>query len=92
MTRTKLEPRETLLVTGASDGVGSAVLQLGRGLKARLIAVDRKPFNPGCFEGLDILGYVDTSQTPLGDAVRQITNGSGVDIAFDCVEESSSSR
>lgn len=80
VTRAKVEPRETLLVTGASGGVGSAVLQLGQGLKARLIAVDRKPFNPGSFEGLDVLG-----QTPLGDAVRQITNGSGVDIAFDCV-------
>jgi NADPH2:quinone reductase len=65
--------------------VGSAVLQLGQSLKARPIAVDRKPFDPAAFAGLELAGYVDTSQTPLGDAVRQLTNGKGVDVAFDCV-------
>jgi NADPH:quinone reductase len=85
VTRAKLQPGETLLVTGAGGGVGSAVLQLGQNLKARLIAVDRKPFAAGAFEQLDLLGYVDTSQVPLGDAVPQFTNGVGVDVAFDCV-------
>jgi NADPH2:quinone reductase len=85
VTRAKLQPGETLLVTGARGGVGSAVLQLGQSLNARLIAVDRKPFEPAAFEGLDLVGYVDTSQIPLADAVRQITNGIGVDVAFDCV-------
>jgi NADPH2:quinone reductase len=83
--RAKLQPGETLLVTGAGGGVGSAVLQLGQSLKARLIAVDRKPFEPGAFEGLDLAGYVNTSQIQLGDAIHQITNGAGVDVAFDCV-------
>ena len=85
VTRAKLQPGETLLVTGATGGVGSAALQLGQSVKARLIAVDRKPFEPAAFKGLDLMGYVDTSQTPLGDAVRQITNGVGTDVAFDCV-------
>jgi NADPH:quinone reductase len=85
VTRANLQPGETLLVTGAGGGVGSAVLQLGQSVNARLIAADRKPFEAGVFERFDLMGYVDTSQTPLGDAVRQITNGSGVDVAFDCV-------
>jgi NADPH2:quinone reductase len=85
LTRANLQPGETLLVTGARGGVGSAVLQLGQSLKARLIAVDRKPFEPGAFEGLDLAGYVDTSQISPRDAVRQITNGIGADVAFDCV-------
>jgi NADPH:quinone reductase len=85
VTRARLQPGETLLVTGARGGVGSAVLQLGQSLKARPIAVDRKPFDPAAFAGLELAGYVDTSQTPLGDAVRQLTNGKGVDVAFDCV-------
>src|SRR6266850_753488 len=50
VTRAKLQPGETLLVTGAGGGVGSAVLQLGQSLKARLIAADRKPFEAGAFE------------------------------------------
>src|SRR5260370_4443934 len=85
VTRARLQPGETLVVTGARGGVGSAVLQLGQSLKARLIAADRKPFEPGPFEGLDLAGHVDTSQIPLGDALREITNGIGVDVAFDCV-------
>jgi NADPH:quinone reductase len=85
VTRAKLQPGETLLVTGARGGVGSAVLQLGQGLKARLIAVDRMPFEPAAFEGLDLVGYVDTSQVSLRSAIRQITSGMGVAVAFDCV-------
>src|SRR5258705_6814374 len=50
VTRANLQPGETLLVTGARGGVGSAVLQLGQSLEARLIAVDRKPLEPGAFE------------------------------------------
>jgi NADPH2:quinone reductase len=85
VTRAKLQLGETLLVTGARGEVGSAVLQLGQRLNARLIAADRMPFEPGAFERLDLVGYVDTSQVPLGDAVLQFTNGVGVDVAFDCV-------
>ena len=81
----KLQAGETLLVTGASGGVGSAVLQLGQTLDANLIAVDRKPFKPESFEEVKLLGHVDTSQTRLGESVGQITNGTGVDVVFDCV-------
>jgi NADPH:quinone reductase-like Zn-dependent oxidoreductase len=81
----KLQVGETLLVTGAGGGVGSAVLQLGQTLNANLIAADRKPFAPEPYEGLSLLGYVDTSQAKLGEAVRQITNGTGANVVFDCV-------
>jgi len=81
----KLQVNETLLVTGARGGVGSAVLQLGQTLNAKLIAVDRKPFAPEVFEVVKLFGYVDTSQVKLGEAVRQITNETGVDVVFDCV-------
>jgi NADPH:quinone reductase len=80
-----LQPGETLLVTGAQGGVGSAVLQLGQTQKAKLIAVDRKPAEKEKFAGLDLLGYVDTSESDLKDAVEQITKGQGVDVSFDCV-------
>lgn len=76
---------ETLLVTGAQGGVGSAVMQLGQTHDARLIAVDRKPLQPGQFDGLDLLGYVDTSESNLKEAVDEITKGQGVNVTFDCV-------
>lgn len=83
--RAQLKKGETLLVTGAAGGVGQAVLQLGQNLDAKLIAVDRKPFQPATYQGLQLAGYVDTSHDQLSDVVRQITNGTGVDVAFDCV-------
>jgi NADPH:quinone reductase len=81
----KLQPGETLLVTGAQGGVGSAVLQLGQTQKAKLIAVDRKPLDEEKFARLDLLGYVNISEVNLLDAVEHITKGQGVDVAFDCV-------
>lgn len=80
-----LQPGETLLVTGAQGGVGSAVLQLGQTQKARLIAIDRKPVEDLRFKGLDLLGYVNTSEVDLKEAVEEITKGQGVDVSFDCV-------
>jgi len=86
VTRASLQPGETLLVRGnARGGAGSAALQLGQSLKAWLIAVACKPFEPRAFEGLDLVGYVDTIQIQLGDVVGQISDGVGVDAAFDCV-------
>jgi NADPH:quinone reductase len=80
----KLQQGETLLVTGAQGGVGSAVLQLGLTQNAKLIAVDRKPLPAGGF-GLELLGYVDISKSDLKEAVKEITKGKGVDVTFDCV-------
>jgi NADPH:quinone reductase len=83
--RADLQQGETLLVTGAQGGVGSAVLQLGHTHNAKLIAVDRKPFQSNQLDGIELLGYVDTSSSDLKEAVKEITKGQGVDVAFDCV-------
>jgi NADPH:quinone reductase len=83
--RANLQQGETLLVTGAQGGVGSAVLQLGHTHDAKLIAVDRKPLQSKQFDGIELLGYVDTSSSDLKEAVKEITKGRGVNVAFDCV-------
>ena len=83
--RAQVKAGETLLVTGARGGVGHAVLLLGQALGAKLIGVDRKPSNADDHEDIDMLGYVDTSRQNLRDAVRELTRGKGVDVAFDCV-------
>jgi NADPH:quinone reductase len=83
--RGQVNTGETVLVTGARGSVGQAVLLLGQGLGAKLIAVDRKPFDAGAYEGVDLLGYIDTSRQDLRNAVRELTGGKGVDLAFDCV-------
>jgi NADPH2:quinone reductase len=81
----KLQQGETLLVTGAQGGVGSAVLQLGQTQNAKLIAVDHKPLPAAGIAGVQLLGYVDTSKSDLKEAVQQISGGQGVDVTFDCV-------
>jgi NADPH:quinone reductase len=83
--RANLQQGETLLVTGAQGGVGSAVLQLGQTRNAKLIAVDRRRFRPEKYAGLDLLGHVDTSRSDLKESVREITKGQGVDVAYDCI-------
>jgi NADPH2:quinone reductase len=83
--RAKIKPGETLLVTGAQGGVGSAVLQLGQAFGAKLISVDRKPLDPAAAAGMQLLGHIDTTHEDVAEAARRLTNGKGVDVAFDCV-------
>jgi len=85
VSRAQVKAGETLVVTGARGGVGHAVLLLGQAQGAKLIAVDRNPFDARAYEGIDLLGYVDTSRQQLRDAVREFAGGKGADLAFDCV-------
>ena len=61
------------------------MLLLGQAVGAKLIAIDCNPFDPSAYEGMTLLGYVDTSRQNLRDVVRELTRGKGVDVAFDCV-------
>ena len=83
--RAKIKAGETLVVTGARGGVGQAVLRLGQALGAKLISVDRKPFDAAIFEGLKLLGHIDNSHQNLHDGVLELTGGKGADLAFDAV-------
>ena len=78
-----LRPGETVLVHGASGGVGSATLQVARGLGARTIAVvstDEKA------DFARVLGADDTVLVDgFKDAVRDLTGGRGVDVVVDVV-------
>jgi NADPH:quinone reductase len=81
--RAQLQAGETLLVTGAAGGVGSAAVQIGRALGARVIAVassaDKRAFarEQGAHEVLDT--------TQLREGVKQLTAGRGADVIFDPV-------
>lgn len=56
LTRSNVGPDDTVLITGASGGVGSAALQLARLRGARVIAVT----SPEKFEGISELGVEQT--------------------------------
>jgi NADPH:quinone reductase-like Zn-dependent oxidoreductase len=85
VTRAKTQAGETLLVTGARGGVGSAVLQLGQALGAKLIAADRTAFDESAFSNVKLLGYINTTDKQWNGAARDMTGGKGVDVVFDCV-------
>lgn len=83
-TRAGLRAGETVLVHGASGGLGSAAIQIAAGLGARTIAVvsseEKESFARQA--GADEVVRVDA---PWPAAVSELSGGQGVDVAFDPV-------
>ena len=82
-TRGSLRPGETVLVHGASGGVGTATLQVAKGYGARTVAVvsteEKAEFVRGL--GADHVVLVDGFLS----AVKELTDGRGVDVVVDVV-------
>jgi NADPH2:quinone reductase len=84
-TRAAVGPGQTLLVLGASGGVGLAAVQVGKVLGARVFAA------ASTREKLDIAARhgagagIDYSKEPVADGVKRLTSGAGVDVLFDPV-------
>jgi NADPH2:quinone reductase len=81
--RGRLKEGETVLVHGAAGGVGTAALQVARGLGARTIAVVSTDAKRKAVEevGAD---HILSSDGAWKDEAREITGG-GVDVVFDPV-------
>ena len=83
--RAHLQPGETLLVLGASGGVGTAAVDLGKLLGARVIAAASTPEklawcrDRGAVEGID---YVAED---LKARMKTLTGGAGADVVYDPV-------
>jgi NADPH:quinone reductase-like Zn-dependent oxidoreductase len=84
VTVTRLAPGETLLVTGASGGVGTAAIAIGRLAGARVIAIvgSHWKVDRARAAGAD---EVLRSDADVPVAVRDLTGGRGADVALDCV-------
>lgn len=80
----ELQAGESVLVTGATGGMGSFVVQLARELGARVLAAGR---DPGRMEQLRELGVEEicVSGSNLARQVREATGGRGVDLVIDLV-------
>ena len=83
--RAQLQPGEVLVVHAAAGGVGSAALQLGRAIGARVIAVSGGPTKQEVCRALGADVVVDSSSEDVAARVLEATDGRGADVVFDPV-------
>ena len=83
VTRGGVRPGHTVLVNGAAGGVGTATIQVAKGLGARVIAVvsTEEKAEVARSAGADEAVLVDGFR----EAVKELTDGVGVDVVVDVV-------
>lgn len=83
--RAKLKPGETLLVLGASGGVGLAAVELGKIMGAKVIAAasSSQKLQVCKDRGADLL--INYEEEDLKSRIKELTEGKGVDVVFDPV-------
>ncbi len=85
MEKAQLQEGETVLVTGASGGVGSSVVKLAKMKSARVIGVDLRALDPDAARRVGIDLALSSQSDDIPARVKQFTNRKGANIAFDCV-------
>ncbi len=85
--RGRLSSGETLLVTGATGGVATAGVQIGRHLGARVIAVTSGTLNASWVKDLGADVAIDRLSEDVDARIREETEGRGVDVVLDSVGE-----
>jgi len=83
--RGALQPGETLLVHAAAGGVGSAAVQIGKALGARVIgtAGDAEKCEIAIREGCE--ACIDYRREDFAARVQELTQGRGADVIYDSV-------
>ncbi|MDX2154978.1 MAG: zinc-binding dehydrogenase [Hyphomicrobiaceae bacterium] len=84
VTAGRLKPGETVLIQGASSGVGLVALQIAKAKGARLVAGSST--NPGRRERLKEFGAdlaIDSKDPTWADRILEATGGKGVDLIVD---------
>jgi NADPH2:quinone reductase len=83
--RGELRKGETLLVIGASGGVGLAAVELGKVLGARVIAAGGSLEKLAAARELGADDLVSYDEGSLKDQVKELTGGRGADVIYDAV-------
>jgi NADPH:quinone reductase len=82
--RAGTRPGETVLVLGAAGGVGTAAIQVARGLRAKVIAGVSRPERASVARAAGAEDVVVLSKGFAGH-VKELTGGRGVDVVVDPV-------
>lgn len=84
--RGRLKAGETLLVLGATGGVGTAAVEIGKLLGARVIAAGGSDEKLAAVkEQYGVEHVVNYKTAPLKDQVKTLTSGAGADVIYDAV-------
>jgi NADPH2:quinone reductase len=83
--RALLRKGETLLVLGAAGGVGSAAVEIGKAMGARVIAAAAGEDKLAACRRLGADDCIDYARESLKDRVRDLTEGRGADVIYDAV-------
>ncbi len=83
--KARVQPGETVLVLGASSGVGTAAVQIARLFGARVIATATSDEKLARARTLGADEGINTEKEDLVDAVRKLTGKRGVDVVFEHV-------
>jgi NADPH2:quinone reductase len=83
--RANLQAGETLLVLGAAGGVGITAVEIGKAMGARVIAAASTAEKLAFARTAGADETINYSETPLRDAVKDLTGGKGADVVYDPV-------
>lgn len=83
--RAQLQPGETLLVLGASGGVGLAAVQLGKAMGARVIAAASSDSKLEVCRQNGADAVINYASDDLRTRIKALTAGKGVDVIYDPV-------
>ncbi|MGZ5194300.1 MAG: NADPH:quinone oxidoreductase family protein [Ramlibacter sp.] len=81
----RLQPGETVFVTGAAGGVGLAAVDVARHLGARVIAGIGSPAKAAAVRERGAHEVIDYRAQDLKERIKSLTGGRGVDVFFDNV-------
>jgi NADPH2:quinone reductase len=80
-----LQPGETLLVLGASGGVGLAAVEIGKAMGARVIAAASSAEKLAVAKNAGADELINYSEANLKEEIKRLTNGNGADVIYDPV-------
>jgi NADPH:quinone reductase len=83
--RGQLKRGETLLVLGAAGGVGTAAIQIGKLLGARVIAAASNDEKCELCRSIGADATINYARANVRDEIKQLTGGVGPDVVYDPV-------
>ena len=83
--RARLAAGETLLVLGAAGGVGTAAIQIGKVLGARVIAAASSDEKCEFCKSLGADATINYASGNIRDELKKLTDGKGPDVVYDPV-------